>query len=53
MENTEDNQHKEKNIFESGELKHDSVFAIFATTAADCKTYQVEYFNLDAIISVG
>jgi hypothetical protein len=42
-----------KNIFESGELKRDSVVAIFATTAADGKTYQVEYFNLDAIISVG
>lgn len=42
-----------KNIFESGELKRDSVVAIFATTAADSKTYQVEYFNLDAIISVG
>jgi hypothetical protein len=42
-----------KNIFESGELKKDSVVAIFATTAADGKTYQVEYFNLDAIISVG
>lgn len=42
-----------KNIFESGELKRDSVVAIFATTATDGKTYQVEYFNLDAIISVG
>ncbi len=42
-----------KNIFESGELLRDSVVAIFATTAADGKTYQVEHFNLDAIISVG
>ena len=42
-----------KNIFSSGELQRDSVVAIFATTAADGKTYQVEYFNLDAIISVG
>ncbi len=42
-----------KNIFESGELDRKSVVAIFATTAADSKTYQVEYYNLDAIISVG
>lgn len=42
-----------KNIFNSGELERNSVVAIFATTAADGKTYQVEYFNLDAIISVG
>jgi hypothetical protein len=42
-----------KNIFESGELQRDSVVAKFATTASDNKTYQVEYFNLDAIISVG
>ncbi len=42
-----------KNIFETGELSKESVVAIFATTAADSKTYQVEYYNLDAIISVG
>jgi hypothetical protein len=42
-----------KNIFESGELSRDSVVANFATTATDGKTYQVEHFNLDAIISVG
>ncbi len=42
-----------KNIFESRELLHDSVVAIFATTASDGKTYQVEHYNLDAIISVG
>jgi hypothetical protein len=42
-----------KNVFEEGELKPDSVVAKFATTAADGKTYQVEYFNLDVIISVG
>lgn len=34
------------------ELK-DSVVAKFATTASDGKTYQVEYYNLDMIISVG
>lgn len=42
-----------KNIFESGELDRNSVVANFATTAADSKVYQVEYFNLDAVISVG
>ncbi len=42
-----------KNIFASGELARDAVVAKHATTAADGKTYQVEYFNLDAIISVG
>jgi hypothetical protein len=42
-----------KNIFEEGELQRSSVVANLATTAADGKTYQVEYFNLDVIISVG
>ncbi|MBE6353296.1 virulence RhuM family protein [Treponema sp.] len=42
-----------KNIFEEGEYVSDSVVANFATTAADGKTYQVEYYNLDVIISVG
>ena len=41
------------NIFKEGELIMDSVVANFATTAADGKTYQVEYYNLDVIISVG
>ena len=35
------------------ELDRNSVVAFFATTAKDGKTYQVEYFNLDAILSVG
>lgn len=42
-----------KNIFETGELRRDAVVAKFATTAADGKTYQVDHYNLDAIISVG
>ncbi len=42
-----------KNIFDEGELQRDSVVAKIATTAADGKTYQVEYYNLDVIISVG
>lgn len=40
-------------VFETNELERNSVVAYFATTAADGKTYQVENFNLDAIISVG
>ena len=42
-----------RNIFNQKELSRNSVVAKNATTAADGKTYQVEYFNLDAIISVG
>lgn len=42
-----------KNIFESGELNEKVVISILETTAADGKNYQVKYFNLDAIISVG
>ena len=42
-----------KNIFDSGELQSNSVVAYFATTAPDGKTYQVAYYNLDMIISVG
>lgn len=42
-----------KNIFDEGELVKDSVVANFATTANDGKTYQVDYYNLDVIISVG
>ncbi len=42
-----------KNIFSEGELAREAVVAKFATTAADGKTYNVDYFNLDVIISVG
>lgn len=41
------------NIFKEKELSKISVVANFATTAADQKTYQVDYYNLDVIISVG
>jgi hypothetical protein len=41
------------NIFEEGELPRDSVVANFAITASDGKTYRVDYYNLDVIISVG
>ncbi len=42
-----------KNVFSEGELVRESVVANFATTAADGKIYQVDYYNLDVIISVG
>jgi hypothetical protein len=41
------------NVFNEGELDKKSVVAKFATTAQDEKTYQVEFYNLDVIISVG
>lgn len=41
------------NIFKEEELQKDSVVAKKATTASDGKTYQVDYYNLDVIISVG
>ena len=41
------------NIFKEGELQKESVWAKFAYTAADGKIYQVDYYNLDVIISVG
>lgn len=41
------------NVFEEGELDRSAVVAKFATTATDNKTYQVEFYNLDVIISVG
>ena len=42
-----------RNIFKEGELAKDSVWAKFAYTADDGKNYQVDYYNLDVIISVG
>ncbi|MER1940667.1 virulence protein RhuM/Fic/DOC family protein [Castellaniella sp. FW104-16D08] len=42
-----------RNVFKEAELKRGSVVAKNATTASDGKTYQVDYFNLDVIISVG
>ena len=41
------------NVFKEGELNENSVVANFATTAKDGKTYKVDYYNLDVIISVG
>jgi len=41
------------NIFKSGELNKNSVSSILEHTAADGKTYKTQFYNLDAIISVG
>ena len=42
-----------KNIFEEGELAEDSVVRFYRTTAADGKTYKVQYFSLPLILAVG
>ena len=42
-----------RNIFKEGELVKEAVWAKFAYTASDGKTYQVDFYNLDVIISVG
>lgn len=42
-----------KNIFKDGELDRNSIVTNFAMTASNEKTYQVDYYNLDVIISVG
>ena len=42
-----------RNIFKEEELLKESVWAKFAYTASDNKVYQVDYYNLDVIISVG
>lgn len=42
-----------KNIFEDEELEKNSVVANHATTAADGKSYQVDYYSLEAIFAVG
>ena len=42
-----------KNIFEEGELKKNSVISKMEITASDGKKYNTNFYNLDAIISVG
>lgn len=42
-----------KHVFEEGELEEISVVRKFRTTAADGKNYEMTYYNLDVIISVG
>lgn len=41
------------NIFKSGELEENSVRSILEHTAADGKIYKTQFYNLDAILSVG
>lgn len=42
-----------RRIFEENELEKNQVVAKNATTGTDGKTYQVDYYNLDVVISVG
>lgn len=42
-----------RNLFKEKELTKEAVWAKFAHTASDGKSYQVDYYNLDVIISVG
>ena len=42
-----------KHIFEDEELDEKSVVRNFRTTAADGKNYNVKYYNLDMILSIG
>lgn len=42
-----------RNVFKDGELDEISVRAKYAHTAKDGKTYQSQFYNLDAILSVG
>ena len=42
-----------KNIFSSGELSENSVIRNFLITASDGKSYNTNFYNLNAIISVG
>ena len=42
-----------RNVFKEGELAKESVWAKFAYTATDGKVYDVDFYNLDVIISVG
>lgn len=42
-----------RNLFKEGELAKEAVWAKYAYTAADGKTYDVDYYNLDVVISVG
>lgn len=41
------------NIFKSGELNQNSVSSILEHTASDGKIYKTQFYNLDAILSVG
>ncbi len=42
-----------KNVFADGELEENSVVRKFRTTAVDGKSYEMKFYNLDMIISLG
>ncbi len=42
-----------KNLFDEDELNPNSVVRNFRTTASDSKIYNVQYYNLEAILAVG
>jgi hypothetical protein len=42
-----------QNVFKSGELEENTVIRNFRTTASDNKKYEIKFYNLDAILSVG
>jgi len=42
-----------KNIFETGEHSAEAVISKMETTASDGKTYQINYYRLEAILAVG
>ena len=42
-----------RNVFKEGELEESSVIRNFRITAADGKTYDTQFYNLDVVISVG
>ena len=42
-----------RNIFKSGELDKNSVSSVLEHTATDGKKYKTQFYNLDAIISIG
>ncbi|MGE6435825.1 virulence RhuM family protein [Shewanella baltica] len=42
-----------KNIFAEGELDENSVVRLYRTTAADGKSYNVQYFSLQLVLAVG
>ena len=44
---------KKPNVFTEGELDKNAVVANFATTASDGKVYNIDFYNLDVITSVG
>ena len=52
-ESTDFNNRELFGVIYSAKVQKEAVWAKFAHTAADGKVYSVDYYNLDAIISVG